>query len=66
MINYKLQTHKQKKPGETIKETSRCVRPEQVKWPNCGGGGAVGAAAANSINTENKICLLNMTWHRKG
>jgi hypothetical protein len=32
----KLQANTQKKLGETIKETSRHVRPEQVnKWPNC-------------------------------
>jgi len=34
-ILQKLQTNTQKKPRETIKETSRSVRPEQVnKWPN--------------------------------
>jgi hypothetical protein len=31
----KLQTQRQNKPGETIKETFRCVKPEQInKWPN--------------------------------
>jgi len=35
MINDKPQTNKQKKPGDTIEETSRCMRPGWVnKWPN--------------------------------
>jgi hypothetical protein len=34
-ILQKLQTNTQKKPRETIKETSRRVRPKQGnKWPN--------------------------------
>ena len=31
-----LQTNRQKRPGESIKETSGYVRPERVdRWPNC-------------------------------
>ena len=31
----KIHTERQKKPGETVEETSGCVRPERVrKWPN--------------------------------
>jgi hypothetical protein len=34
-ILQKLQTNMQKKPRETIKETSRHAKPEQVnQWPN--------------------------------
>ena len=29
----KLQTKRQKKPGETVKETATHVRPERGKWP---------------------------------
>jgi len=32
----KTTDQKAEEPGETIKQTSRCVRPERVnRWPNC-------------------------------